>query len=301
MTPELARTRCGYVALVGAPNVGKSTLINALLGQKVSIVTAKPQTTRQRVIGIYNGHGAQIIFLDTPGLITPKYLLHHRMLSQAASAVSDADIVAVMTEVAAGPSLPKEVENVVSRCAGTKPVFLIINKADTIFKPDLLPLIGAFSERRTFQEIIPVSALKEQNLEDLLHTLAQNLPEQPDFYPDDMLSEHPERFFVSEFIREGIFERFRDEVPYSTAVEITEFKDREGSKAFIAADVIVERDSQKAILIGRGGIALKSVGGKVRPVIERFLGRAVYLELTVKVRDRWREDERMLNQLGYTE
>ncbi len=293
--------RCGYVALVGAPNVGKSTLINALLGQKLSIVTPRPQTTRRRVLGIYHSPEAQIVFLDTPGLITPKYLLHQRMLSQAASAVADADIVAVLTDVADGPSLSSEVERVVRSIGDSKPVYLLINKVDTVHKPTLLPLIAAFAAKGNFREIVPISALKRTNLDDLLRTFIRELPVQPAFYPDDIVSEHPERFFVAEFIREAVFERFSEEIPYSTAVEIQEFKERQPGNAFIAADILVERDSQKGILIGRGGAAMKAVGETARKQIELFLGRKIFLELHVKVREGWRQDARALNQLGYDE
>ncbi|MCU0453785.1 MAG: GTPase Era [Bacteroidetes bacterium] len=293
--------RCGYVALVGAPNVGKSTLMNALLGQKLSIVTPRPQTTRRRVLGIYHEAAAQIVFLDTPGLITPKYLLHQRMLSQAASAVADADIVAVLSDVADGSHLPPEVEKFVRSIGSAKPVYLLINKVDSVHKPTILPVIAAFAATGLYREIIPISALKRSNLDDLLRTIIRDLPMQPAFYPDDIVSEHPERFFVAEFIREAVFEQFREEIPYSTAVEIQEFKERQPGNAYIAADIIVERDSQKGILIGRGGAAMKSVGETARRQIEEFLGRIVFLDLHVKVREGWRQDARALSQLGYDE
>ena len=299
--PSPVPFRCGYVALVGAPNVGKSTLMNELLGHKLSIVTAKPQTTRQRVLGIYNDAAAQIIFLDTPGLIAPQYLLHRRMLSQAASAVADADIVIVMTEAGAGTSLSPEVEDLIGSLKTSKPIFLLINKADAIYKPELLPIMAAFVGRGQFAEVIPVSALKRQNLDDLLATIIRTLPEQPAFYPNDILSEQPERFFVAEFIREAVFEQFREEVPYSTAVEIRDFRERDAGAAYIAADIIVERDSQKGILIGRNGASLKAVGEVSRRQIEAFISRRVFLDLHVKVRDGWRQDERALNRLGYAE
>jgi GTP-binding protein Era len=275
--------------------------MNELLGHKVSIVTAKPQTTRQRVLGIYNDDSAQIIFLDTPGLIAPQYLLHRRMLSHAASAVADADIIMVMTEADAGTKLSSEVEDLIGTLQGSKPVFLIINKADTIYKPQLLPIMAAFVGRGQFAEVIPVSALKRQNLDDLLKTIIRTLPEQPAFYPTDIISEHPERFFVAEFIREAVFEQFREEVPYSTAVEIRDYREREAGAAYIAADIVVERESQKGILIGRHGAALKTVGEVSRRQIEAFISRRVFLELRVKVREGWRQDERALNNLGYAE
>jgi GTP-binding protein Era len=292
--------KAGYVAIVGEPNVGKSTLLNALLDQKISIVTNKPQTTRQRVLGILSRENAQIIFLDTPGLLKPKYLLHKEMVKSAESALADADVVLVMTQATHGVELPIEVsERIVPLCK-TKPVILIINKADKFNKADLLPLIAIFAELGHFKEIIPISALRHDNLDAIVHSLIQYLPVHEPFYPLDIVSESPERFFVAEFIREQLFEKFSEEIPYSTAVEIREFKERETGKTLINADIIVERDSQKGIVIGKKGNSLKSVGTSARIQIEEFLQRAVYLELHVKVREKWRESETMLRQLGYS-
>jgi GTP-binding protein Era len=291
--------KAGYVAIIGEPNVGKSTLLNALLDQKISIVTNKPQTTRQRVLGILSREDAQIIFYDTPGLLKPKYLLHKEMVKSAESALADADIVLVMTQTSRGTELPIEVSERILPLCKSKPVFLLINKADTINKADLLPVIEAFAKLKYFKEIIPISALRHDNLDAIIQSLIQYLPEHEPFYPPDIVSESPERFFVAEFIREQLFEKFSEEIPYSTAVEIREFKEREKGKTLISADIIVERDSQKGIIIGKKGEALKNVGTSARIQIEEFLQRPVFLELHVKVREKWRESEAMLRQLGY--
>jgi GTP-binding protein Era len=292
--------KTGYVAIVGEPNVGKSTLLNALLEQKISIVTNKPQTTRQRVLGILSREDAQIIFLDTPGLLKPKYLLHKEMVKSAESALAEADVVLVMTQTSRGTDLPIEVSERILPLGKTKPMLLIINKADKVNKADLLPMIATFAKLSHFKEIIPISALRHDNLDAVVQSLIQYLPEHEALYPQDIVSESPERFFVAEFIREQLFEKFSEEIPYSTAVEIREFKERESGKTFISADIIVERDSQKGIIIGKKGEALKSVGTSARIQIEGFLQRAVFLELHVKVKEKWRESEAMLRQLGYS-
>jgi GTP-binding protein Era len=292
--------RAGYVAIVGEPNVGKSTLLNTLLDQKLSIVTSKPQTTRQRVLGILSTEESQIIFLDTPGLLRPQYLLHEKMVQSAEMALQDADIILVLTEVSRGNDLPAPVEEALAPFVGKKKVVLVINKVDTIHRDHVLPLIDRFAQRQKFSDIVPVSALRGENLDELLRTIVQDLPVHPPFYPPDIVSEQPERFFAAELIREKIFEQFREEVPYSTAVEIVEFKEREEGKTYINADIIVERESQKGILIGKRGAALKKVGQQARVNIEQFIGRPVYLDLHVKVREKWREKETWLKRFGYS-
>jgi len=291
--------KAGYVAIVGEPNVGKSTLLNALLEQKISIVTSKPQTTRQRVLGILSREDAQIIFLDTPGLLKPQYLLHQEMVKSAESALAEADVVLVMTQPSQGTELPVEVRERILPLYKSKPVLLIINKADKVNKADLLPMIALFAKPDQFKEIIPVSALRHDNLDAIVQSLIHYLPEHEAFYPPDIVSESPERFFVAEFIREQLFEKFSEEIPYSTAVEIRDFKERETGKTLISADIFVERDSQKGIIIGKKGETLKKVGTSARIQIEEFLQRDVYLELHVKVHEKWRESETMLRQLGY--
>jgi GTP-binding protein Era len=284
---------------VGEPNVGKSTLLNALLEQKISIVTNKPQTTRQRVLGIFNRENTQIIFLDTPGLLKPKYLLHNEMLKHAESALKNADIVLVMTHPGRNKELPEEVNKRILPLCKIKPVLLVINKSDTVNKVDLLPMIQRFAQLEQFKEIIPISALKRDNLEKIIELLTHYLPEHEAYYPLDIVSEYPERFFVSEFIREQLFIKFREEIPYSAAVEIRDFKEREQGKTLISADIIVERDSQKGIIIGKNGEALKEVGTAARKVIEKFLERKIFLELHVKMREKWRENKAMIRELGY--
>ncbi|HTY38890.1 MAG TPA: GTPase Era [Bacteroidota bacterium] len=292
--------KAGYVAIVGEPNVGKSTLLNALLEQKLSIVSARPQTTRQRILGILSTDEAQVIFLDTPGLLEPKYLLHEKMVRSSLLALEDADVVLLLTEASRGSHLPPVVEQAVKRTAAGKKLVLVINKVDTVQRQAVLPAIDHFSHSGMFADIIPISALKGENLQELLKTIVGYLPEHPAFYPADSVTEQPERFFAAELIREKIFELFREEVPYSTAVQIVEFKERELGKIYINADIIVERDSQKGILIGKGGSALKRIGQRARIAIEEMVGRPVFLDLHVKVREKWREDEGLLRRLGYS-
>jgi GTPase len=299
METQKSNYKAGYVAIVGEPNVGKSTLLNALLEQKISIVTNKPQTTRQRVLGILSKEDAQIIFLDTPGLLKPKYLLHKEMIKSAESALSDSDVVLVMTQTSRGTEIPIEVSERILPLYKTKPILLVINKVDKVNKAYLLPVIETFAKLGYFKEIIPISALRRDNLDAIVHSLIQYLPVHEAFYPPDIVSESPERFFVAEFIREQLFEKFSEEIPYSTAVEIREFNERKTGKILINADIFVERDSQKGIIIGKRGEALKSVGTSSRIQIEEFLQRAVFLELHVKVREKWRESEVMLHRLGY--
>jgi GTP-binding protein Era len=297
---EPSSHRAGYVAIVGEPNVGKSTLLNALLEQKLSIVSKRPQTTRQRVLGILSTDDSQIVFLDTPGLLRPKYLLHEKMVLSARLALRDADIVLLLTEASRGTDLPPAVESALGEVDSSKKLILVINKLDTVDKAQVLPVIEHFSKSGRFADIVPISALRKENLPDLMRTIVQYLPVHPPFYPLDAVSEQPERFFAAELIREKIFELFREEVPYSTAVEIVEFKEREVKKTYINADIIVERESQKGMLIGKGGSALKKIGQRARVDIEEMIGHPVFLDLHVKVRENWRENEGLLKRLGYS-
>lgn len=299
MEEEKPIYRAGYVAIVGEPNVGKSTFLNALIGQKISIVTNKPQTTRQRILGILTRNDAQIIFLDTPGLLKPKYLLHKEMVKHAEIALKDADVVLLMTTLTHSTDLPEEVIKLIVPLCKRKSVILIINKIDLAGGIQLLPVINHFTQKYLFKEIIPVSALKGDNLDQVIQSIIRCLPDHDPFYPPDIVSKHPERFFVAEFIREQLFEQYREEIPYSTAVEIRRFQERETHKTFISADILVERESQKGIIIGRNGEALKKVGMAARIVIEKFLQCEVFLELHVKVRKKWREDTLALKKLGY--
>ena len=286
--------RSGYVALVGKPNVGKSTLLNALLGRKLAIVTPKPQTTRHRILGILSDEKYQIVFLDTPGIIKPRYKLQEAMMHNVSGAIQDADLLLFMADATQDRPDTFSLEHI-----GDRPAILVINKMDLIKKEEVLPLVEAYTKLRAFEEVIPISALKGKNLDVLLDAIVKRLPFGPPFYPRDMLSEHPERFFISEIIREKIFQQFRQEIPYSTQVNIVVYEERKDGKDFIDAEIVVERDTQKGILIGKGGKALKRVGSAARADIEAFLGKEVYLQLHVKVRSDWRNTDTFLRSYGY--
>jgi GTP-binding protein Era len=293
--------RAGYVAIIGEPNVGKSTLLNKVLGKKISVVTNKPQTTRHKILGILSSNSSQIIFLDTPGLLKPKYLLHEAMMKYAQSALSDADIIIFMI-AATQPMFNEftEMDIWIKEVQKTgKPFYLAINKIDLVKKDQLLPIIASYSRAYHFKEVFPISALESIGTDSLLSSLTDELPLHPPYYPPDVISEHTEKFFVSEIIREKIFEKFKEEIPYSTTVDIIEFKEKKGRKDLIRAEIYVERDSQKGILIGRQGKILKEVGELSRKDIERFLDRPVFLELYVRVKAKWRESEEWLKRLGY--
>lgn len=289
--------KCGYAVIIGEPNVGKSTLMNSMLDMKLSIVTAKPQTTRHRILGILTEDNCQIIFLDTPGLIEPKYKLHEYMLKAVEKAIAEADVILFTIE--AKSSISRN-ETLLSSIIKTRtPVLLVINKVDRIEKQNLLPIIQNYKDRHSFAEIIPVSALHCDGIDLLKSGIKKYIPYSPPLYPPDMITENPERFFVAELIRENIFEMFRDEIPYSTTVIINEFKERQNSKDFISATIYVERISQKGIIIGKKGSALKNLGQLARQDIEKFLERGVYLELHVSVKENWRYKEIALRHLGY--
>lgn len=303
--------KSGYVALVGEPNVGKSTLLNSLLGQKLSIVTPKPQTTRHKIAGILTRENLQIVFLDTPGLIKPTYALQEMMMTFANEAIVDADVVVFLVD-ASDREIMKSFRNSRafrllaasgaqdSRRENEKAVLLLLNKIDLVKKNEILPIIQSASEAYPFKEIIPVSALTGENLDDLEKTIAKYLPEGSPLYPEDFVSDRDERFFVSELVREEIFKAFKEEVPYSTTVEIEEFRESDNErKTYIRAVIYVEKNSQKGIIIGRNGLALKGVGQSSRKQIEEMIGHEVFLELFVKVKDGWRNNKKTLSQLGY--
>ncbi len=293
--------RCGYVTIIGEPNVGKSTLMNNLLQQKISIVTPKPQTTRHKVLGILSTDAYQIIFLDTPGIIKPKYKLQEVMMEFASLAIQDADVLLFMID-ATRPRTEKALAQTEAfeKVQGlSKPVFLVINKVDLVNKAEVLPVIEFYSQRYPFKEIFPISALQLIGTQDLLAAIVPLLPVHPPLYPTDIVSEQSERFFVSEIIREKIFLCTKEEVPYSTTVEIIDFKERDAGKTLIRAEIYVERDSQKGIIIGSQGGRLKEIGEKARKEIEAFLQRPVYLDLHVKVQKDWRDNPAALARLGY--
>ncbi len=292
--------RAGYAAIIGRPNAGKSTLMNRLLNLKLSIVSKRPQTTRQRVMGILNEPGCQIIFLDTPGLIRPKYALQTAMMKITGAVIQSADVILYIADIAA----EGEVEFIRSYAKETltdlpAAKIMILNKIDLIPKPDLLPIIQEIHQWNIFKETVPVSALKGDGIERIKNVLRNYMPLNAPFYPPEQITEQPERFFVAELIREKIFERYSDEIPYATEVLIDEFSERPGRKDYIRAVILVERDSQKKILIGEKGQALKKVGASARKDIETFLDRPVFIELWVKVREDWRKDKTYLSRIGY--
>lgn len=299
----MSSTKSGYVAILGKPNVGKSTLMNALLGQKLSIITNKPQTTRKRILGILSEENYQIIFFDTPGILKPAYLLHEKMMEHVETSIKDADVVVLMLDINSDPDGMQTLEDdyvykFLTRSKKTK--ILLINKIDLTGQEHVKLLIQKLKSSSSFKEIIPISAKLGFNMPSVVNSILEYLPSGPKFYPDDIVGEATERFFVSEIIREKIFELYKDEIPYSSEVTTEEFKEREDSKYFIHGEITVERDSQKAILIGKQGAAIKKLGETARFSIEEFLQHPVYLELRVKVRDKWRSDENILKSFGYS-
>ncbi len=297
MDKQTSPFHAGYVAIVGRPNVGKSTLMNALLQQKLAIVTPKPQTTRHRILGILNGKNYQIIFLDTPGMMQPKYVLQEKMLKTAKTTMKEADLILMMTE--ATGKYPEDDQVALSLKAFSVPKYLIINKTDLVPKNNILPIISRFQGMNLFQEIVPASALRNDGLDLLLSLIIDTLPEGMPFYSPDIVSNEPERFFVAEIIREKIFLLYGEEIPYATSVQVDTFEEKTGRKDYIRAVIYVERDSQKGILIGKRGHALKKVGSLAREDIEHFLKRPVFLELEVQVKKNWRKDARLVERLGY--
>ena len=292
------KIKVGYVAIVGQPNVGKSTLLNNLLDFKVAAVTRKPQTTRHQIRGILNGEDHQIIFFDTPGLLEPKYKLQEAMRQAAFRSLKNADLVLFMVAAAKEPhEFDTKLLNQIHDFNSS--IILVLNKMDIISKNQVLPVMEYYSQLGTLKSIMPISALKKDGLDSLKEEILSALPTGQPFYDDDQIMDHPERFLVSELIREKIFQRYGEEIPYATTVQIDEFKERKDGKDFIRAIIYVEKASQKGILIGKKGAALKDVGRIARQEIEHLLDRKVFLELWVKVKEKWRQDEKMLKEFGY--
>jgi GTP-binding protein Era len=294
--------KCGYIALIGVPNVGKSTLLNALVGTKLSIVTPKPQTTRKRVIGVRTDEDSQMIFLDTPGIIEPKYELHKVMMQYVDYAIAEADLIGFMIDVVTQKDPREAIQGEIEEKLNltTKPLILILNKIDLLENSKLvLPIIEEYNKLNIFKEFVPISATKLAGLDELIKVFKQYLPEGEFLYNEQFLSTQNERFFVSELIREKLFTMYKDEIPYSTEVQIVDFKERQKGKWYISAEIIVEKETQKPIILGAGGARIKKLGEVARKEIEAHLGTPIYLELFVKVRKNWRNNKSMLKFFGY--
>lgn len=290
--------KSGFAAIIGRPNVGKSTMMNRVLGQKIAIMSDKPQTTRNKIHGVYTTDDMQIVFLDTPGIHKPKSKLGQYMNDQAASALEEVDVVLFLADARDMPGAGDRF--IIGRLQAIRtPVFLVLNKIDLVEPEALLPLIDAYRNLHGFAEVVPISALHGNNVGTLLETIGRYLPEGPLYYPPDQVTDHPEQFICAELIREKILQLTREEVPHSIAVTIEDMRAQDNGVVRLSAVIYVERDSQKGIVIGKGGALLKQVGQLARQDIERLLGSQIFLELWVKVKKDWRNQERILRDLGF--
>lgn len=291
----------GFVAIIGRPNAGKSTLLNNIIGQKIAIMSDKPQTTRNKIQGVYTTNDSQIIFIDTPGMHKPKHRLGDFMMKVANNTLNEVDLIlfVIDAEEKFGPGE----QFILDRLANIDtPVFLVINKIDKIEPEKLFDIISRYKERFDFKEIVPVSALNGNNVTTLLEQITHYLPEGPQYYPTDQVTDHPERFVVAELIREKALHLTREEIPHSIAVVIEQMKKREDSDVvYVGATIIVERSSQKGIVIGKQGSMLKEIGKRARTDIEALLGTKVFLELWVKVQKDWRNRAAQLREFGFRE
>ena len=288
--------KSGFVNIFGPPNAGKSTLLNALLGEQLVITSHKVQTTRHRILGILTEPNYQIVFSDTPGIIEPKYKLHQKMMQHVKSALEDADVAILMHDI----SLPPEEFEIVAQTLKLKvPVIFLLNKTDIIKdKKEVQAKVAYYKEKYPNWEILPISAQKKDNLEQLTKMILDRLPDGPPFYPEDSISDRPTRFFVSELIREQIYHLYHEELPYHTAVIVQAFEEK-ANLDVIRAEIIVTRETQKGIIVGKGGSMIKQLGINSRKAIEEFLQRKVHLELFVKVRPKWRDNDTYLREYGY--
>lgn len=293
--------KSGFVTIIGRPNVGKSTLMNQIVGQKIAIMSDKPQTTRNTIRAVYSGNKGQIIFIDTPGVHKPKSKLGEFMNVTVENSLKEVDLILFLVD--ASEKLGPGDRFIVEKLAKVNtPVFLIINKIDKIHPEELLPFIDEYKELYDFKEIIPVSALQGNNVPTLLDEMMDLLPEGPQYYPPDQVTDHPERFIMEELIREKVLHLTREEVPHSVAVVIEHLERREDSNAvYIYAGIYAEKESQKGILVGKQGSMLKEIGKRARRDIERLLGTRIYLELRVKVKKDWRNQDRLLRDFGFQE
>lgn len=293
--------KSGFVALIGRPNVGKSTLLNEVVGEKIAIMSDKPQTTRNRIQGVYTTKDEQIVFVDTPGIHKPKHKLGKYMSRVALKTLNEVDLILFLVDVKEGYG--KGDQFIIDRLQDVDtPVFLVLNKIDRVHPDELFPIIELYRSKYDFKEFIPISALQGNNLNTLTTEVVKYLEEGPEYYPADQVTDHPEQFIAAEFIREKVLQLTREEIPHSIAVEIEQIEHREGKNVlFLGAVIIVERSSQKGIIIGKQGIMLKEIGRRARVEIEALFGTKVYLELWVKVQKDWRNKERFLDDFGFHE
>lgn len=290
--------KSGFIAIIGRPNVGKSTFMNQMIGQKIAIMSDKAQTTRNRIQGVLTSDDAQLVFIDTPGIHKPKHHLGNFMVKTAEDTLNEVDAVLFMINAKEGYG--KGDQYILDRLQKIKrPVFLVINKIDLVHPDDLLPLIDIYKDKYDFEEVIPISALQGDNLTHLLGELKKHIPEGPQYYPEDHLTDHPERFIITELIREKVLELTREEVPHSIAVVLENMEERASNSVFIQATIVTERQTQKGIVIGKQGTMLKNIGRNARKDIEALLGLKVYLELWVRVRRDWRNKQSQLHEFGF--
>lgn len=296
-----ATHKSGFISIIGRPNVGKSTFLNKVIGQKIAIMSDKPQTTRNKVQGVLTLNDAQLIFIDTPGIHKPKHKLGDFMMKVATNTLKEVDLVLFMVNAEEG--FGRGEEFILEKLHDVKtPVFLVVNKIDQVHPDQLLPIIESYMEKYPFEEIVPISALQGNNVDTLLEQIKNKMPEGPQFYPADQITDHPERFIVSELIREKALHLTREEIPHSLAVVVEKMSSRDDKKMVdVMATIIVERDSQKGIIIGKQGKMLKEIGKRARADIEHLLGSKVYLELWVKVQKDWRNKMSQLREYGFRE
>jgi len=291
--------KSGFVSLIGRPNAGKSTLLNRLVGTKLAIVSDKPQTTRNRILGVRNYPDAQVVFLDTPGIHRPLHRMNVRMVDAAIDTIREVDVLGLVVDAAEPPGKgDRFVANLLEGVAA--PIFLILNKVDLIKKTRLLPMIQRHAETGRFAEIVPVSAATGENVDRLERAIVDRLPEGEPRYPADYLTDQPERFFAAEIVREKLLQFTHAEIPFSSAVVVDRFEEPTGDRGLLSlhCTIVVERESQKPIVIGRGGEMIKRIGTAAREDLERFFGTRVFLDLHVRVKSEWREDEQVLNEIG---
>lgn len=294
--------KSGFISIIGRPNVGKSTFLNYVIGQKIAIMSDKPQTTRNKIQGVLTTENSQMIFIDTPGIHKPRHRLGDFMMKVAMNTLNEVDLILFM--VNAEESFGRGEEFIIEKLKTVDtPIFLVINKIDLVHPDDLLSIIDQYKDQLDFKEIIPISALQGNNIENLLRTIENYLPEGPMYYPAEQITDHPERFIISELIREKVLHLTREEVPHSVAVVIDKIAktNEEKNVVHVMATIIVERSSQKGIIIGKGGNMLKEIGKRARLEIEHLLGSKVFLELWVKVQKDWRNKSTYLKEFGYRE